>query len=213
MIELELSLIVVSSLLLTFTTWILKVPKDYSRLTADPPPFNNTKIVNNLTMTISFIGLSMSGVYFGVYHPDWMYFSLKSSFWITMLFCAPWLNDSQNAYIGGHFVIFVSSLLVFSSQVPSSLALDPENIYQFLNCTLMLVLILLLGFWHHRIAEDDSENISREQGCSIFSSLFFNWVTGLVKLGNSRVLEMADIWKLVSVDLSSHVVEKYQSIL
>lgn len=43
---------------------------------------------------------------------------------------------------------------------------------------------------------DQPENVTPEETCNIFSRLTFHWMTSLMKLGHSKVLDMNDLWNL-----------------
>ncbi|KAJ3250674.1 hypothetical protein HK103_003279, partial [Boothiomyces macroporosus] len=75
-----------------------------------------------------------------------------------------------------------------------------------------MLLVAVVGLWTTRDESDDDENISKEQGCSVISMLFYNWLTPLVKLGGKKPLEVNDLWEMPDSDVSEKVLEEYQQL-
>ncbi|KAI8898763.1 P-loop containing nucleoside triphosphate hydrolase protein [Globomyces pollinis-pini] len=60
---------------------------------------------------------------------------------------------------------------------------------------------------------DDDENVSPEESSNIFSRLIFSWMTPLMKLGYTKVLDMDDLWTLRKVDSSAYNSANFQKNL
>lgn len=78
-------------------------------------------------------------------------------------------------------------------------------------CQIFVATIILLSVGFYSVKEDD-ENMSKEKGASIISNLCFSWLSSMVDLGNSRPIEISDIWNLVEEETSEWVLKEYEPI-
>jgi hypothetical protein len=127
------------------------------------------------------------------------------------------LNKPQNATDGGHFAMFLCLCFISAAQTDHLLTyLDPVpqefNLNLILTTVALLLLVILLfviGLWSSRTELDDEENVSREQGASILSRLFFSWSTPLIRNGLTKSIEANDIWNLTDAERSETVLKEY----
>ena len=71
------------------------------------------------------------------------------------------------------------------------------------------ILFLVYGLWTSRTNNDDALLVSREKGASIFSQLFFVWMSPMINQGGTKPLEQDEIWELIEVDRADKVLEEY----
>ena len=143
----------------------------------------------------------------------------QAAYCTILLICSSRLNTTLNAYGGGQIAIFASLLFIFASKAAKLYLEFPaefpiEDKISLVNGAITLGLLLIYGLWRP-FNEDSDENGTKksdEARASIISRLLFSWVGPLIKVGNSKSLELQDIWTLIDPDLSANIMEDYAEI-
>jgi ABC-type multidrug transport system fused ATPase/permease subunit len=123
---------------------------------------------------------------------------------LTLFYFCDRLNHPAHAYSGGQYAIFLSTLL----QLGTTIASLTWEILPGAIAGILVVQLLIYGFWSFRSEHDDIGQVSFEQGACIFSQLFYVWMTPMVR---NRDIQQNDMWELVDADRATSVLKYYYS--
>jgi hypothetical protein len=169
---LELSLPLVAILGLLITALSMNTPATPKNLVADCSKsleFSKLAILNGFIILVSI--LQVAGyIYFIVpiyRNPDSLVLYVLAFSWCVILLVSTRFNSSQNAFSGGHFSILCSLCLVGYSHVSRfsilfeilSLEFTVSQLVAISQFALLLILLLVIGFWKSRTMEDHKKMV------------------------------------------------------
>jgi hypothetical protein len=186
-------------------------PLDYHNIEDNP---NSTKRVKRLVLCSRIIsGIQLILSCFSCAFSQISVFIV--AFWLVILMRSKAFNSLQSIRNGSHFMLFLVLCPVIIVTAYKGL---------FFRCSLTLTIIivaqllistlycLIVGFWSDRNEEDNINCISREKGASVIATLSFNWLSPLIDLGNEKVMQDEDIWKLVESDTTQELNTKFDEL-
>ncbi|KAJ3309676.1 hypothetical protein HDV04_005865, partial [Boothiomyces sp. JEL0838] len=203
---------------------IYNTPDSYVEITGTPLNLESKPALSRMhwfTVIVSI--LQIGGSAFMVYekiHFDLLEFlphCILGAAWLLLALVSSKFHQIQNAQFGGHLSLFLIVLILIGGNIAQQFRLfsalpivwTVERVAFVSQVGVAVVFLLVLGFWSSRHEMDNEEFISYEKGSSILSQLTFSWLSPMIKLGNERPLEQADIWNLVEADTSEQVLKEY----
>ncbi|KAJ3322266.1 hypothetical protein HDV06_003159, partial [Boothiomyces sp. JEL0866] len=212
----------IAGLLIGVSGFLLKAPSGYLPINQRENRHHSSLWILSLFIdVVSLLQISVcvfSVLYFENESNNLVDLSFTIAYWLLVLVYGFNLSQTTNLE-SSLYALFLSLVLntgalgysVYTS-VPYQ-GISQLGLREQILCSQLLFstfLVCVDGLWSTRDEENDDENISKEQGCSIISMLFYNWLTPLIKIGGSKSLETKDLWKMIDADSSEKVLMEYQ---
>jgi hypothetical protein len=152
----------------------LNAPDSYMPLNGLPIDLSSKSKLKVLNVAVIVGSLIQISSYAWLIHPIFdqieiamIHYVLLTS-WIVLLLVSTRLNKPQNAYVGGHFAIFIALLLLVGvhiskfSNLFASLPIEwsTEQVLAVSQTGFTFVLISVIGFWTNRSEADDEEMVN-----------------------------------------------------
>ncbi|KAJ3273228.1 hypothetical protein HDV01_004730, partial [Terramyces sp. JEL0728] len=213
-----------ATLIVGITTLVLKTPKGYLPINNRELNFQQRSNLKILSWFICLVSLFQIGAsaYAISNHQNEMNIIIDQSvlilYWILVVFSSSAQSQKLLVSLYALFISLLLDLLALAVVIIENIkfkTIQELNLPEQVLISQLLVslsLLIVVGVWNLRDEDDDVDNISKEQGSSIISMLFYNWLSPLIKLGGSKPIDIPDLWNLIDTDSSDKVLLDYEQI-